>query len=248
MVNEKELSFRPYAAPANVIAIVKRARTRNLPEKIDFDFFRIVEVPEAVFGRVAQALRFLSLIDEDNRPTEIMKKLVTASDEEYPQQWESIIKESYKSDFAKIDPTKDTTKKIQNAFQQYQPRSQVSRMVILFLGLCREANMPILEAPRERRMQDSRTPYSKGTLKRTKPEPQNNPSASRIIEGKPVRHAPSDLLFGLTEDDVATLDEPVFNEVWTALGKVALARAKAKKQLVEQSKMLGEETNKSASE
>lgn len=46
-----------------------------------------------------------------------------------------------------------------------------------------------------------------------------------------VSHGTSGVLFGVTEDDVAALDEAEFNEVWTALGKVARARARAKKQL-----------------
>ena len=40
--------------------------------------------------------------------------------------------------------------------------------------------------------------------------------------------AATGLLFGVTEDDVAALDESEFSEVWMALGKVARARAKAK--------------------
>jgi hypothetical protein len=36
------------------------------------------------------------------------------------------------------------------------------------------------------------------------------------------------VLFGVTEEDVATLSEDDFNAVWSALGKVARARSLAK--------------------
>ena len=44
---------------------------------------------------------------------------------------------------------------------------------------------------------------------------------------------PGGLLFGVTEDDIAALPPDEFQEVWTALGKVALARAKSNRQQVE---------------
>jgi hypothetical protein len=39
--------------------------------------------------------------------------------------------------------------------------------------------------------------------------------------------APASQLFGITESDIAVLDDSDFNEVWAALGKVARARARA---------------------
>jgi hypothetical protein len=144
---------RPYAATANIVGVLQRARTRNLPEVIDDEFFRIVEVPDVVFGRVREGLRFLGMIDADGRPTDTLRAISAATDEEYRELLASAIRRAYEDDFTRIDPGQDTSSRIANAFRRYQPRSQTQRMVMLFLGLCREAGISVLDAPRDRQMQ-----------------------------------------------------------------------------------------------
>ena len=63
-------NFRPYASPVNIIAVLTRVRTRNLPNPLNNDFLRIAGVTEASYGRVTQALRFMNLVHEDEKPTE----------------------------------------------------------------------------------------------------------------------------------------------------------------------------------
>ena len=74
---------RPYAAAANVIAVLRRVRARNLPDRIDNDFLRVAGVPENVFGRVTNALRFLGLIGPDDRPTDLLRSISAAPEQEY---------------------------------------------------------------------------------------------------------------------------------------------------------------------
>lgn len=228
MSDNKE-QFRPYAAPSNVIAVIDRAKTRNLPETINNEFLRIAGVPEAVFGRVLQALRFLNLVHEDGRPTEILEALAGSQEAQYRELLEKAIREAYRTEFNVIDPGQDQQPRILDAFRPYQPRSQTSRMVMLFLGLCREAGIPVLDVPRERRMKEpqSRRPITKSE-RRTIGVPTVRQTSERIMVPNKTG-----VLFGVTEDDVAALKEDEFNEVWTALGKVARARARAKKQAQE---------------
>ena len=208
-------NFRPYAAPANLKGVLERVRARNLPETINGDFLRVAGMPDSVFGRVTQALRFLGLIHEDGRPTDVLHSISGAPEAEYRKLLEGSIREAYREDFGKIDPSEDAQPRIIDAFMPYQPRSQTTRMVMLFLGLCREAGIPVLDAPRERSMKqaDARAhPAARGGRPRKQADP------------KP----PSDtgLLFGVTHQDIADLGDE-FDEVWAALGKVAKARAKA---------------------
>jgi hypothetical protein len=67
--------------------------------------------------------------------------------------------------------------------------------------------------------------------------------SSAAREGEPAQ--PSDLqtVFGVTVEDIAALSEEDFDEVWSALGKVARARANSKRQEKEspQSDRTGEE-------
>lgn len=233
MYGDTEPQQRPYAAPANVIAVLKRARSRNLPERIDSDFLRLAEVPEASYRRVTVALRFLGLIDEGRRPTDTLKALAAARDEEYVNLLSATIRDAYKEDFERIDPTEDTHAKIVAAFQPYQPRSQTDRMVMLFLGLCREAGIPVSEAPRERKMKGTSGPRPTRSSARTAERASAAPAAPRR-EVTPPPPAPTGLLFGVTDDDIALLGDEQFEQVWRALGVVARTRAQAHHQRVKE--------------
>jgi len=145
--------FRPYAATANVLAVIERCRTRNLPETLTHDFLGLTGIPEVVYGRVWQALKFLDLVHDDGRPTDHLQALAKAPDAELPQVLAACIREAYREDFDRVDPERDGQTVIIDAFRRYQPRSQTSRMVMLFLGLCRAGGIPIIDAPRERKMQ-----------------------------------------------------------------------------------------------
>jgi len=239
MSNNKE-QFRPYAAPSNVIAVIDRARTRNLPETVNNEFLRIAGVPEAVFGRVMQALRFLNLVHEDGRPTETLEALAGSKESEYRELLEKAIRDAYRAEFSMIDPGQDPLPAILDAFQPYQPRSQTSRMVMLFLQLCREAGIPVADAPRERRMKAEQarkvraTPRPRAIETSTGARSESTPRMRDYATSPPIA---SSLLFGVTEDDIGALSDTEFQEVWSALGKVARARARAK-----------EETNEEATE
>jgi hypothetical protein len=226
---DTEPQQRPYAAPANVIAVLKRARSRNLPERIDVDFLRLAEVPEASYRRVTVALRFLRLIDEGRRPTDTLKALAAARDEEYVNLLSAVIRDAYKEDFNRIDPAEDTNAKIVAAFQPYQPRSQTDRMVMLFLGLCREAGIPVSEAPRERKMKGTSGPRATRSPSRTAERAAPAPATPRRGVTPPPPD-PAGLLFGVTDDDIALLGDEQFEQVWQALGVVARTRAQAQRQ------------------
>ena len=221
--------FRPYAAPANIIAVIQRARTRNLPEVINNDFLRITGAPEGVWYRVMQTLQFLGLIYEDGRPSDSFEALAGARESQYKELLENIIREAYRAEFSVVDPGQDPQPRIIDAFRPCKPRSQTPRMVMLFQGLCREAGIPILDAPRERRMRESQVKQPKSTGER----PSIGVPSVKPISKRTTELSTSEVLFGVTEEDVAVLGEEEFNEVWAALGKVARARAHAKKQATE---------------
>jgi len=221
MVAEGPRNFRPYAASANVLAVLARVRSRNLPERLDYNFLRTVGIADVVFGRVMQTLRFLDFVNEEGFPTDRLTAYAAAPD---PRQiLADAVREAYREDFANTDPTEDGQEIILRAFQQYQPRSQTTRMVMLFLGLCREAGIPVKDAPRERKMQ----PATRKRDGRT----QGTPKASTVSH---ARLPESQQVFGITEDDIAILDEQEFNELWAAIGKVVRKKARAGQQPAEE--------------
>lgn len=224
---------RPYAATANVIAVLERARTRNLPDKITNDFLKIAQIGEAVFGRVMFALQFLGLVRDDGTPSDKLRAMASAPEAEFRELLAATVREAYAPEFASVDPGEDSQAQVAGAFQRYLPKSQVDRMVMLFLGLCREAGIPVRDVPRDRKMQ-AVTVGRKVVVRKT-----HAPVISTERErrsGEPEAPTPTGILFGFTQADVANLSESEFNEVWAALGKVARARAKAEQAKAEQAK------------
>jgi hypothetical protein len=226
-----ETNRRPYAAAANVVAVLQRCRTRNLPEVIDNDFFQLVEVPGVVFGRVRDALRFLELVDPDGRPTDTLQAIAASSDEEYRELLAATIRRTYSGDFERVNPSEDTQAQIVNAFRRYEPRSQTNRMVMLFLGLCREAGIPVLDAPRDRQMRAPSARAARPTRRQTPPSGRRQGASHKDVL-PPGGHSltPTGLLFGVTEEDAGLLSDAEFEEVWSALGRIARARAQARQQ------------------
>lgn len=178
----REPSPRPYTPPSNVITVLQRLRSRNLPERIEAEYLRDAGIPEGTIARTLFAMRFLGLIDEFGTLSEQLKAIHTSTDEEYQAILSGSIKEAYKEVFNSVDPGQDAQDKIRNVFRRYTPASQRDRMVIFFLGMCREAGIPTLDVPRQRAM---------GT--RTD-KPNVRVAADRVIREKPredTHHTPT---------------------------------------------------------
>ena len=152
MVTEQAgaVTNRSYPPPSNVTAILGRLRNRNLPEVVDADYLRDANIPEGTNSRRLFALRFLGLIRGAGEPSPALRSIATATDEEYMSTLAEVIREGYTEVFVSIDPSQDTQATIVNFFRRYTPASQRDRMVIFFLGMCREAGIPTLDVPRQR--------------------------------------------------------------------------------------------------
>lgn len=219
---------RPYAPAANVLGVIDRVRRLNLPATVDTDFLRLADVPEGSLGRVAFALRFLGLTDFNARPTDQLRAMARATEEEYRELLSGVVRAAYAVDFQRIDPAEESQAKIAEAFRRYEPRSQTTRMVMLFLGLARAAGIPVLDAPRERGNQAARNVVARAGVARGKGTAK--PPRVRIsnpVQGDVAQPTPPDVLFGVTVDDIAALPDGDFKAVWDALGIVAQARARS---------------------
>ena len=143
---------RPYTPPSNVAAVLQRLRTRNLPDRIDNEYLRDAGIPEGTINRTLFAMRFLGLVDEGGLLSEPLKSIHTSTDEEYQAILSGLIREAYKEVFNVVDPSQDPKDRIVNVFRRYTPASQRDRMVIFFLGMCREAGITTLDVPKTRAM------------------------------------------------------------------------------------------------
>jgi hypothetical protein len=220
---------RPYAPAANVLGVIDRVRRLNLPATVDTDFLRLADVPEGSLGRVAFALRFLGLTDPNTRPTDQLRAMARATEDEYRELLAGVVRAAYAVDFQRIDPAEESQTKIAEAFRRYEPRSQTTRMVMLFLGLAKAAGIPVLDAPRDRGNQAGRSVVARAGVARGKGSA--NPVRVRVssppVQGELGQHSPPNVLFGVTVDDIAALPDSDFKAVWDALGIVAQARARS---------------------
>jgi hypothetical protein len=157
MVTEQGDNNRPYAPPSNVISVLHRLQARNLPERIDAEYLRDASIPEGTLGRTLFGLRFLGLVGDGGEPTQALRSIHTATDEEYRSILGGLVREAYSDVFNVVDPGEDTQDRIVNVFRRFAPASQRSRMVIFFLGMCREAGIPTLDTPRQRAMSSPST-------------------------------------------------------------------------------------------
>jgi hypothetical protein len=198
MVISGEMINRPYTPPSNVVSVLQRLRSRNLPERINTEYLRDAGIPEGTVSRTLFALRFLGLIDEGGLLTESLKSIHTATDEEYRAILSGLIKEAYKEVFSVVDPSQDSQETILNVFRRYTPASQRMRMVIFFLGMCREAGIPTLDVPKARSMAEraakseakkpsTRRASSQETIKANRPATQTgiNPALEGLIRTLP---------------------------------------------------------------
>jgi hypothetical protein len=218
---------RPYAATANVLGVLDRIRRINLPDVIDNNVLRVTGVPEGARGRVAFALQFLRLVDAAARPTDTLRSIARASEDEFRELLAAVVRDAYAADFAQVDPAQDTQVRIISAFQQYEPRSQTMRMAMLFTGLCRAAGIPLLDVPRQRAM---RAPATTRSGERRPPAERGSGATPNRLPQAPAITSQS---VTITLADLALIEnQEEFDKAWIALGVVTRAATRARQRPV----------------
>jgi hypothetical protein len=142
----------PYASVANVLRAIDHYREK-MPPAFNKELLVRLGYPAAYAVRTLRALRLLDLTDDDGVPTDALRELRGATDDEFPARLEQIVRKAYSDVFEVIDPATDSRDAILKAFAYNEPAAQRTRMVVLFLGLCEAAGMlPTGKAPRRRTM------------------------------------------------------------------------------------------------
>ena len=174
----------PYAPVDNVLTAIRRMRDRGLPERLGFGELESIGVPPGNAPRTLAALRFLGLVGDDGQRMPAFDRLGRATTEEYPEVLAEIIRAAYAPIFTIVDPAQDGDIALHDAFRQYEPKAQRTRMVTLFLGLCREAGI-VAGGPPARRARTRRTQV-------IKPEPIRSAEKIGRPEVKQEESAPTD--------------------------------------------------------
>lgn len=230
----------PYAPIKNVLDTIHRLRDRGVPNPLTPESVQSIGVPEGNAHRTVFAMRFLGLIDEAGAPTPTANRMKEASTAEYPVVLGEIVRDAYQMVFELVDPAKDSEIEIADAFRRFDPAGQRFRMVPLFLGLCAEAGIIPPEKAAQvkvaRPMAAGRTPKANaksGPMRGAGSGPdtaqQNAPHTDVRVRDAP----PPGELFSVSEDDIGALAEDEFTDVWNALGVLARARARVRREALE---------------
>jgi hypothetical protein len=215
----------PYTSPSAVVSIVDRFRERGLQVPFDLDVLMRAGISEGLAPRTLHALRQLDLIDEAGNPTEALLGLQRATSDEFRDRAAEVIRAAYAPIFQFTDPSEDPPERVRDAFRAYTPTGQQGRMVTLFMGLCEWAGIVGERAK-------SVTPRPRQAMGKAHKPPK--PKKSAEISTPPANAldpAVSGVLFGVTNEDVGSLSDDEFAEVWAALGKVARARSRPKSEI-----------------
>ena len=141
----------PYAPVASVLKVMHGMRDRGLPEVIGLSALDSLGIPTGNQPRTLAALKFLRLVSGSDRRTDLFERLGRVGRDEYPGVVEEVVRAAYARVFEIRDPAQDDINQITDAFRQYDPSRQRVRMVTLFMGLCREAEIITSEQSARRR-------------------------------------------------------------------------------------------------
>ncbi len=130
----------PYAPPSAILDIIDRYRNMGLTRPFTADVLVRAGVSESLIPRTLQALTVLELIDDEKNPTETLEGLRRAPGPEFKKQLAAWISSVY-ADVMSFVEASDDESAIRDAFRSYKPHGQQTRMVTLFLGLCRAAGL-----------------------------------------------------------------------------------------------------------
>ena len=154
----------PYATTRSILDIVARYRNRGLVFPVNAEVLARVGISESLIPRTLQSLKTLDLINDLGNPTETLEGIRLAPEAEYKKRLEAWLKGTYAEIFTFVDPTKDDSTRIRDAFRSYEPIGQQDRMVALFEGLCTEAG---LIAPKTSQPRAAGTPRPRATATAT---------------------------------------------------------------------------------
>jgi uncharacterized protein DUF5343 len=184
-----------------------------------------IGVTEALAPRTYVALKFLGLLEDDGTTTERFRALRYAKSDEYQEVFGRTLDAAYKDILDHVDVGEATDSDIANAFRPYSPGGQRDRMITLFVALAREAGWELRNvAPKV--AQTKPKPKPKVTRQAKAGKTGHITHRETQPERDPGSNPQNGFLFGVSDADIAALDEVEFAEVWAALGKVARARSR----------------------
>lgn len=143
MVNKGENKRNaPYTSTAALSQFFDHIRYVTTPKKVDAGLLLDYGISKGNVFALMSALKFLGLIDNGGRPTPAFNS-VQVMGEEFAGNLREVVNTAYADLFARLDVSRDSREHIRNYFARNYSPSQSDKATILFLDLCKEADIPV---------------------------------------------------------------------------------------------------------
>jgi hypothetical protein len=157
----------PYAPPSAVIEVVERHRTKGIPNPITSEVLERAGVSPSLIPRTLQTLQTLDLIGDNGAHSDVLEGLRRAPEGEYKQRLVQWLDAAYADARQFVDPATDDEVAVRDAFRNYNPFGQQSRMVTLFIGLYEHAGVVEKKADTPRAAATRKPPTHRALSPRT---------------------------------------------------------------------------------
>jgi hypothetical protein len=206
----------PYTSYRTFRTFIEDLREHGVPSRVDRSV--LTRFSGVVGAQLTHALRFLGLIDDEGRPTDLLRELLKAEDEgRWPEALLVLIRREYAPIFA-IDLESATPSHFNEAFRRAFPAADavVQKCVTFFLYAASDAGVRVSGRVLKGRKPRSLAPRSRRPVPPSQPRPPDaapagpQPDGSRAEERKP-----SEIL--LLHLDPKEMDEEQQAAVWTLM-------------------------------
>jgi hypothetical protein len=116
----------------------------HIPSRIDRSYISDLGFSESSSLTIKAALRFLDLVDTEHEPTERLRKLAEAKEEDRKARLREMIEEAYRPVLVGLDLQTATMGLLQERFDDYGADRNVGhKCVSFFLALAKDAGIPL---------------------------------------------------------------------------------------------------------
>lgn len=114
-----------------------------VPPRLDRSYFNSLGFSGTQYSQAIRAFLFLSLMDENRKPTEKLRQLVMGTDHDQKAILKSILEEAYKPFFDNPGPRDATLGDLESFLRSKGAKGVVDKCVTFFLSAAKEAGVPL---------------------------------------------------------------------------------------------------------
>ena len=167
--------YTPYATWLELIGWL----SKGLPDRIDDSYLQYLRVNQAIRSTLYTTLRFLQLVDEEDRPNDALAALVGSQGEEHREKLREVVNRSYNPILRGIRLKSATPDQLRDKFQEQGANGDVVRKCLsFFVAIADDAGLDLSpHIPRRRRKAKGRM------LKKSTPATVETPKVGQAADG-----------------------------------------------------------------